>query len=77
MAGLAVDGVHTYYGDSHVLHGVSLAVGPGEAVALLGRNGAGKTTMIRSIVGFTPPRVEHGVEIRANVGPVVDAALVR
>ena len=53
---LEVDGIHTYYGDSHVLHGVSLRVAPGEAVALLGRNGAGKTTAIRSIVGFTPPR---------------------
>jgi len=51
-----VDGIHTYYGDSHILHGVSLSVAPGEAVALLGRNGAGKTTVIRSIVGFTPPR---------------------
>jgi branched-chain amino acid transport system ATP-binding protein len=48
--------VHTYYGESHVLHGVSLRVGAGEAVSLLGRNGAGKTTVIRSIVGFTPPR---------------------
>ena len=53
---LDVEGIHTYYGDSHVLHGVSLRVGAGEAVALLGRNGAGKTTAIRSIVGFTPPR---------------------
>jgi len=53
---LEVDGLHTYYGESHVLHGVSLRVVPGEAVALLGRNGAGKTTAIRSIVGFTPPR---------------------
>jgi branched-chain amino acid transport system ATP-binding protein len=53
---LEVHSIHTYYGESHVLHGVSLRVGPGEAVALLGRNGAGKTTAIRSIVGFTPPR---------------------
>jgi branched-chain amino acid transport system ATP-binding protein len=53
---LDVDGIHTYYGESHVLHGVSLRVAPGEAVALLGRNGAGKTTLIRSITGFTPPR---------------------
>ena len=53
---LEVDSIHTYYGESHVLHGVSLRVAPGEAVALLGRNGAGKTTAIRSIVGFTPPR---------------------
>jgi branched-chain amino acid transport system ATP-binding protein len=53
---LDVEGVHTYYGESHVLHDVSLSVGAGEAVALLGRNGAGKTTLIRSIMGFTPPR---------------------
>ncbi len=48
--------VHTYYGDSHILHGVSLRLPAGEAVGLLGRNGAGKTTTIRSIMGFTPPR---------------------
>ena len=53
---LETDAIHTYYGDSHVLHGVSIRVAPGEGVALLGRNGAGKTTLIRSIVGFTPPR---------------------
>jgi branched-chain amino acid transport system ATP-binding protein len=54
--GLQVANVHTYYGDSHILHGVSLTVAAGEAVAILGRNGAGKTTLIRTIVGFTPPR---------------------
>jgi branched-chain amino acid transport system ATP-binding protein len=53
---LAVADVHTYYGDSHVLHGVSLGVAPGEVVAILGRNGMGKTTLIRSVVGFSPPR---------------------
>jgi len=53
---LDVTGVHTYYGDSHVLHGVSLDVAPGEVVAILGRNGMGKTTLIRSVVGFSPPR---------------------
>ena len=53
---LEVEGVHTYYGESHILHGVSLHVGRGEAVALLGRNGVGKTTLIRSVVGFTAPR---------------------
>jgi branched-chain amino acid transport system ATP-binding protein len=53
---LEVEGIQTYYGDSHVLQGVSLRVEAGEAVALLGRNGAGKTTLIRSIAGFTPPR---------------------
>ena len=53
---LAVAEVHTYYGGSHVLHGVSLDVQPGEIVAILGRNGMGKTTLIRSVIGFTPPR---------------------
>jgi branched-chain amino acid transport system ATP-binding protein len=51
----AVD-LHTYYGASHVLHGVSLAVGRGECVSLLGRNGMGKTTTLRSVFGLTPPR---------------------
>ena len=53
---LEVSGLHTYYGESHVLQGVSLTVGPGEVVAILGRNGMGKTTLMRSIIGFTPPR---------------------
>ena len=48
--------LHTYYGVSHVLQGVSLAVGAGEVVGILGRNGMGKTTLIRSIIGFTPSR---------------------
>ena len=56
MRVLRVDDVHTYYGDSHVLQGVSLALAAGTVVALLGRNGAGKTTLVRSIMGFTPPR---------------------
>jgi len=56
MSALSVEAIHTYYGDGHILHGVSLRVAEGEAVAILGRNGAGKTTTIRSIVGFTPPR---------------------
>ena len=53
---LAVSDIHTYYGESHVLHGVSLDVAPGEVVAILGRNGMGKTTLIRSVVGFSAPR---------------------
>jgi branched-chain amino acid transport system ATP-binding protein len=53
---LRADGLHTFYGKSHILHGVSLEVNEGEIVAVLGRNGAGKTTTVRSLVGLTPPR---------------------
>jgi len=53
---LEVDAIHTFYGESHVLHGASLEVSRGEVVALLGRNGAGKTTLVRSIIGFERPR---------------------
>jgi branched-chain amino acid transport system ATP-binding protein len=53
---LEVRDIHTYYGDSHVLQGVSLQTERGTVVAVLGRNGMGKTTLIRSVVGFTPPR---------------------
>ena len=58
---LEVRDVHTYYGDSYVLQGVSLRVDRGQVVGLLGRNGMGKTTLIRSIIGFTPPRRGHVV----------------
>ncbi len=58
-AALQVADVHTYYGESHVLQGISLRVAAGEVLAILGRNGMGKTTLIRSIVGFTPPRRGH------------------
>lgn len=53
---LSVRGIHTYYGDSYVLQGVSLEVAHGRIVAILGRNGMGKTTLIRSVAGLTPPR---------------------
>lgn len=53
---LEVKEIHTYYGMSHILFGVSLNVEPGEIVCLLGRNGAGKTVTLRSIMGLTPPR---------------------
>jgi branched-chain amino acid transport system ATP-binding protein len=48
--------VHTYYGESHILHGISLNVKRASVAALLGPNGMGKTTTVRSIIGFTPPR---------------------
>ncbi len=49
-------GLHTFYGSSHVLHGVDFSVAEGEAVALMGRNGMGKTTLIRSMLGLVRPR---------------------
>jgi branched-chain amino acid transport system ATP-binding protein len=49
-------GLHTYYGSSHVLHGIDFTVRPGETISLLGRNGMGKTTTLRSILGLTKPR---------------------
>ncbi len=53
---LDVRGIDTYHGLAHILHGLTLGVAEGEVVALLGRNGAGKTTALRSITGLTPPR---------------------
>jgi branched-chain amino acid transport system ATP-binding protein len=53
---LDVRDIHTYYGESYVLQGVSLGVEKGQVIGILGRNGMGKTTLIRSIIGFTPPR---------------------
>jgi len=52
---LQADGLHTYYGASHILHGVDLTIGRNRSVSLMGRNGMGKTTTIRSIFGLTPP----------------------
>jgi branched-chain amino acid transport system ATP-binding protein len=52
---IAVDEIHTYYGKSHILHGVSLRVSHGEVVGLLGRNGVGKSTTLKSIVGLVNP----------------------
>ena len=53
---LEVEAINTFYGEAHVLHGVSLRVGKGETVSLLGRNGAGKTTTLRSVMGLTPAK---------------------
>jgi branched-chain amino acid transport system ATP-binding protein len=64
---LAIDDLHTYYGDSHVLRGVTLAVPTGAAFGLLGRNGMGKTTLIRTVMGHLRPatgRVQwHGRDL--------------
>ena len=62
---LELEDIHTYYGEAHILQGVSLAVKPGEVVTLIGRNGAGKTTTLRSIMGIVAPKrgsVRFGAE---------------
>ncbi|WP_135805314.1 ABC transporter ATP-binding protein [Halorussus marinus] len=56
MTLLEVEDAHTYYGESHILEGVSLEVEEGEVVALVGRNGVGKTTTLRTVLQLTPPR---------------------
>ena len=57
---LEVRDLHSFYGDAHILRGVSIDVAQGKVVALLGRNGMGKTTLIRSVMGLMPPRVTRG-----------------
>jgi branched-chain amino acid transport system ATP-binding protein len=70
MAILEVQDIHTYYGDAYVLQGLSLQLEQGQILGLLGRNGVGKTTLVNSIVGFTPPRrgriVFKGADITAS-----------
>jgi branched-chain amino acid transport system ATP-binding protein len=56
MNALTAEGLHTFYGKSHILNGVSIDVADGKITTLLGRNGAGKTTTLRSLLGLTPPR---------------------
>ena len=67
---LQVQDIHTYYGSSYIVQGLSLEVKDGEIVCLIGRNGAGKTTTVRSIMGLTPPRrgsiLFRGEEIRGK-----------
>src|SRR5262245_4182824 len=64
---LSLSGIDAYYGDSHVLHGVSFALGEARLLGLLGRNGAGKTTCMSVAIGLLPPRrgqvAVHGAEV--------------
>ena len=66
MPALEISGLNAWYGESHILHGVDLSVNQGEVVTLLGRNGAGRTTTLRSILGLTGARKGsiriHGTE---------------
>jgi branched-chain amino acid transport system ATP-binding protein len=65
---LALENLHAYYGEAHILQGVSLTVGAGEVVTLIGRNGAGKTTTLKSIMGLVPPRGRISFDGRELVG---------
>ncbi|MBI5442317.1 MAG: ABC transporter ATP-binding protein [Deltaproteobacteria bacterium] len=69
--------IHTYYGESYILQGVSIALEPGRVVGLLGRNGVGKSTLIRSLVGFTVPRRGSVVLEGRDVTRVPTHSLVR
>jgi branched-chain amino acid transport system ATP-binding protein len=74
---LELDAVNAYYGDSHILHGVSLSVGEGEVVCLLGRNGAGKTTTILTVMGYLKPRPGRIVFRGQDIGALPPYAVAR
>jgi branched-chain amino acid transport system ATP-binding protein len=74
---LKVEDIHTYYGFSYILQGVSFEVNEGEAVALLGRNGVGKTTTLRSIIGATPPKSGKIIFGGANIAGLPPYQVVR
>lgn len=71
---LELDNVHTYYGSAHILQGISICLGSGEAIALLGRNGTGKTTTMKSIMSLVPPkkgRIFYNGENIVSLAPYV------
>jgi branched-chain amino acid transport system ATP-binding protein len=74
---LRVEGLHTYYGYGHILQGVDLEVPQGRIAAVLGRNGVGKTTTLRSIVGLTPPRQGRVLLAGQNVAGWAPHLIVR
>jgi branched-chain amino acid transport system ATP-binding protein len=74
---LAVAGIHTYYGKSHILHGVSLEVGRGEVVGLLGRNGVGKSTTLKAIAGLVHPSAGEVVFEGQSIGRLPSHKLAR
>jgi branched-chain amino acid transport system ATP-binding protein len=74
---LELDNIHAYYGESHVLRGVSLSVAKGEVVCLLGRNGAGKTTTILTVMGYLHPRDGHIRHNGRDIGSLPPYAVSR
>lgn len=74
---LKIIDIHTYYGDSYVLQGISLDIAQGEVVSILGRNGVGKTTLIRSIIGFTPVRRGQIIFKEVNIASLPSYKIAR
>ena len=74
---LALESVDALYGESHVLHGVSFALGEGRVLALLGRNGAGKTTCMNTVIGFLPPRQGEVRLFGERIGRLSPEAIAR
>jgi branched-chain amino acid transport system ATP-binding protein len=74
---LNLENINAFYGDSHILHGVSFSVGQGEVVCLLGRNGAGKTTTILTIMGYLRPRPGRIVYNDRDIGGLPPYAVAR
>jgi branched-chain amino acid transport system ATP-binding protein len=74
---LDLQDINAYYGDSHILHGVSLSVGAGEVVCLLGRNGAGKTTTIMTVMGYLKPRPGQILFRGRDIGALPPYAVAR
>ncbi|PHR81218.1 MAG: ABC transporter ATP-binding protein [Colwellia sp.] len=64
---LEVHNLHTFYGDSHILHGISFEIQAGETVSIMGRNGMGKSTTLKSILGITPPRSGNVIYKEENI----------
>ena len=77
MSILDVEDIHTYYGNAYVLQGLSLQLEQGQILGLLGRNGVGKTTLVNSIIGFTPPRRGKVFFKGAEITGISSFAIVR
>ena len=77
MSLLEVTGINSYYGDSHILFDVSMRVERHEVVALLGRNGAGKSTTLKSLMGVVTPRSGHDQVRRRAISPAAGATRSR
>lgn len=72
---LQIEDIHTYYGTRHILQGVNIEVGEGEVVSLVGRNGAGKSTMLRSVIGLKKPKTGRVLFLGQDITPLAPHAI--